>query len=76
MPRRKVSPSLACGTSLNESVARIPVLDAELPDSEGYIPSQVLWFVLSPLGREKGEQLVLLRYATPVSAIAYGVGQW
>ena len=59
-----------------EVAGSIQVLDAELPDSEGYIPSQVLWFVLSPLGSEKGQQVVLMRYATPVSAVAFSVGQW
>jgi len=54
----------------------IEVLDGELPDSEGYIPSQVLWFVLSPLGSDKGEQLVLLPSPTPVYAVAHSVGQW
>jgi hypothetical protein len=37
----------------------------------------MLWFVLSPLGNENGEQVVLLpSYLAPVSAIAYGVAQW
>lgn len=54
----------------------IDVLSDELPDSEGYTRSQTLWFVLSPLGNEKGEQLVLLPYSLTFYAVAHDVEQW
>ena len=57
-----------------EVAGSLEVRDAELPDAEGF--TTVLWFVLSPLGSEKGEQLVLLPSPTPVVAVAHGVGEW
>ena len=54
----------------------IDVMEDNLPDSEGHIRSQTLWFVLGPLGDEKGEQVVLLRQSMPVQAIVHDVAQW
>ena len=59
-----------------ELVGSIELLDAELPDSEGHIPSQMLWFVLDPSDNEHGDQLVLLRRRTPVKVIAHNIAQW
>jgi len=54
----------------------IEVMEDDLPDSEGHIRSQQLWFVLGPTGNEKGEQIVLLRHSTPVQVIVHDVAQW
>jgi hypothetical protein len=60
----------------SELTGTIEVLDAELPDSEGHIPSQTLWFVLSPASSsDHGEQVVLLRSRTPVKVIAHAVAE-
>jgi hypothetical protein len=59
-----------------ELAGSIELMDAELPDSEGHIPSQMLWFVLNPSGSEGGEQTVLLRRRTPVHVIAHNVAPW
>jgi hypothetical protein len=58
-----------------EVAGSIELLDAELPDSEGHIPSQMLWFVLGPTDNEHGD-LVLLRRRTPVKVIVHNVAQW
>lgn len=59
-----------------ELAGSIEVKDAELPDSEGHIPSQTLWFVLSPSGNERGEQVILLRNRNPVQVVAHTVAEW
>src|SRR5689334_23068546 len=59
-----------------EVAGSIEVMEDDLPDSEGHIRSQTLWFVLGPLGNEMGEQVVLLRQSTPVQVIVHDVAQW
>jgi len=54
----------------------LDVVEDDLPDSEGHVRSQTLWFVLSPSGTETGEQVVLLRQSTPVQVIVHDVSQW
>jgi len=59
-----------------EVAGSIEVMEDDLPDAEGHIRSQTLWFALGPLGNEKGEQVVLLRQSTPVQVIVHDVAQW
>jgi hypothetical protein len=54
----------------------LEVVEDDLPDSEGHVRSQTLWFVLSPSGTETGEQVVLLRQSRPVQVIVHDVSQW
>lgn len=54
----------------------LEVMEDELPDSEGHVRSQTLWFVLGPSGDERGAQVVLLRQSTPVQVILHDLAQW
>ncbi|HKW49198.1 MAG TPA: hypothetical protein VJN70_17220 [Gemmatimonadaceae bacterium] len=54
----------------------LDVLEDNVPDSDGHVRWQTLWFVLSPLGNQNGEQLVLLRQSTPVQVIVHDITQW
>lgn len=59
--------------SNKEVAGSLDVMEDDLPDSEGHVRSQTIWFVLGAAGSDPGDHVVLLRRSTPVKVIVNDV---